>query len=287
VAERSRQKGLRNELRRIGFYITDWDRRGDGFTVEEFDELVERGLITVQGGGEEGSKLDDDRMNWLAKLLEEATRRTGARPREHDPVGAEVLFEDWTTIQRIALGRSGARLALCAWPGELKGQAEALYGEGQGRVDRLLEFLDDHGEWQATPRPHLAFPFAKVHEVLYLTPSIDVRSYLECWTKPDAFARIGALPPSQVRSELWPWLLEQGLTDEGPGNDGRFDAYVERVATRPQALLRPGVELRREWDWKEGEEVAREALIGELRESLRELLDALNEPVLPRRSEQL
>jgi hypothetical protein len=172
-------------------------------------------------------------------------------------------------------------LALCAWPGELKPQAEALYSGD--RVTRLLDFLGDHREWEGIPRPHLAFAYAKTAECLYLTPSIDLAAYLERWTEPDARSEFGGHKPETVRFQLWPWLLEQGFTDEGPEGDGSLDAYEERVARRPEALLRPGVELRRHWDWAEAQEVGREGLIGELRESLRELLEALTEPPLPRR----
>jgi hypothetical protein len=144
----------------------------------------------------------------------------------------------------------------------------------------VLAFLDVHREWQATPKPHLAFPFAKFPEVLYLTPTLDARSYMERLTESDAFDQIGSHAPDTVRSQLWPWLLEQGFSDEGPVRDGSLDAYLERVAPRPSALLRPGVELRREWGWAEAKEIEREILISELRESLRELLNALEEPRL-------
>lgn len=46
-AERSKQKGLRDKLRSRGFYIRDWATDQRGFTVSDFNELVERGLITI------------------------------------------------------------------------------------------------------------------------------------------------------------------------------------------------------------------------------------------------
>lgn len=46
-AERSKQKGLRDRLRSRGFYIRDWAADQRGFTVSDFSELVERGLISV------------------------------------------------------------------------------------------------------------------------------------------------------------------------------------------------------------------------------------------------
>jgi len=48
VADRSRQKALRHQLRqRLDFYISDFTDRTDGFTAADFDELVARGTIEI------------------------------------------------------------------------------------------------------------------------------------------------------------------------------------------------------------------------------------------------
>jgi hypothetical protein len=47
VAERARQKRLRDEIRGIGFYISDWERDATGFTVSDFDELVDQGRVRI------------------------------------------------------------------------------------------------------------------------------------------------------------------------------------------------------------------------------------------------
>jgi hypothetical protein len=44
------QKALRDRLRALGFYITDWAGGPQGFTASEFDDLVERGLVTIWPG---------------------------------------------------------------------------------------------------------------------------------------------------------------------------------------------------------------------------------------------
>jgi hypothetical protein len=281
-SERKEEKDLRDELRSIPFYSSDFRSGGPPFTAEEFDDRIDSGEITIDGGAtSRAGFVDQAEVDWLVELLREVAGEAGVRQRRIDPVGAELLSDGWTTIQRVALGRRGDRLALCAWPGELTPQAEALYS--RDRVARLLDFLGDHREWKGIPRPHLAFAYAKTAERLYLTPSMDLATYLGRWTEPDARSEFGGHKPDTVRSRLWPWLLEQGFTDEGPEGDGSLDAYVERVDRRPEALLRPGLELSRHWDWTEAREARHEGLLGELRESLRELLEALDEPVLPRR----
>jgi hypothetical protein len=47
AADRARQKGLRQDIRDLGFYISDFSRPASGFTPEDFDELVRTKQITV------------------------------------------------------------------------------------------------------------------------------------------------------------------------------------------------------------------------------------------------
>ncbi len=47
TADRADQKRLRDELRAIGFYISDWS--GPGFAPSDFDELVRSGQIKITG----------------------------------------------------------------------------------------------------------------------------------------------------------------------------------------------------------------------------------------------
>lgn len=46
-SDRDRQKSLRNQLRRMGFYISDYATDQAGFTASDVDRLVARGTITV------------------------------------------------------------------------------------------------------------------------------------------------------------------------------------------------------------------------------------------------
>ena len=45
AAERSRQKRLRDQIRAIGFYISDWPPVSGGFTASDFDERVRQGAV--------------------------------------------------------------------------------------------------------------------------------------------------------------------------------------------------------------------------------------------------
>ncbi|MBK8211488.1 MAG: hypothetical protein IPK78_17600 [Rhodospirillales bacterium] len=46
-ADRDLQKKLRGTLRDMGFYISDFTSSSRGFTGDDFDELVQRGSITI------------------------------------------------------------------------------------------------------------------------------------------------------------------------------------------------------------------------------------------------
>ena len=49
-ATRSEQKVIRASIRRLGFYISDFTSSTEGFTASDFDDLVERGEITIAEG---------------------------------------------------------------------------------------------------------------------------------------------------------------------------------------------------------------------------------------------
>lgn len=44
------QKPFRDELRSMGFYITDFDNTNKGFTAEDLDELAKAGIIRIVDG---------------------------------------------------------------------------------------------------------------------------------------------------------------------------------------------------------------------------------------------
>ena len=48
-ATADRQKGIRNKIRKIGFYYSDFDSSKEGYTVADLDSLIRSGRITVLG----------------------------------------------------------------------------------------------------------------------------------------------------------------------------------------------------------------------------------------------
>lgn len=47
LADEDEQKGIRSRLRRMGFYITDFDDSYQGFDASDFDSLVRFGYIKI------------------------------------------------------------------------------------------------------------------------------------------------------------------------------------------------------------------------------------------------
>ena len=46
-SERNKQKTIRDKIRRIGFYITDFDQTYSGFTKRDFNVLIKKNIIKI------------------------------------------------------------------------------------------------------------------------------------------------------------------------------------------------------------------------------------------------
>jgi hypothetical protein len=147
------------------------------------------------------------------------------------------------------------------WPGELKGEALALYGSAE-RTQALLALRG----FALVPRPHLGFYGASPPQRLYTTTSLTPAGYLAAWR--DDLDRVHAYRREQLRGELWAWLTGRGhASDEDAAALPRF----ERLAGRRSIHLRPAIRVERRVDPDPraiGAAIAR-------------VLDALGEPPLP------
>ncbi len=46
-AKTNEQKSIRNEIRHIGFYYSDFSSKKDGYTLADFENLIISGQITI------------------------------------------------------------------------------------------------------------------------------------------------------------------------------------------------------------------------------------------------
>ena len=133
---------------------------------------------------------------------------TGIRP---EPAGLHVLLNShgMVSTQRLALSGFSGGLVAGLWPGELKAQAEYLYGGRRGC--RMIRAARACG-WIAEGAPQLAFRNSAPSQRLYMQPSIDAHAYASRWENGD-LAQVGAHSRADVEQRLWPWLRDRGYAD--------------------------------------------------------------------------
>lgn len=203
---------------------------------------------------------------------------TGVVPDKH---GAYAVLpdRDKRATQRVGLGNVGGGIAVLTWPGELRRQAQLLY-DGHS-ASRLLAAAAAY-DWEVELRPHLAYWRSRPGERLYMHPAPDLSSvdYVARWGGEDA-DRIRAYTRTEAREELWPWLLERGYATSPDADE--LDPFLERVRKANRDIhLRPGLALIRRWTREDVDALRlRGTLVGELRDALGRILEAMGDPPLP------
>ena len=181
------------------------------------------------------------------------------------------------STERLSLQWRPEGLVLGTWPAELKKQAEATYCTNKGQ--HILEFAARTPMgWRIWPNVHLAYRFASILQRIYLTCELDLNEYVRGWLGDD-FKYVGGHHYGQVRSVLWPWLLEREYAD--PADESQLDGFLDRLGKR-EAHLRPSVGLQRTWGRQEATSLAQRGLLAaEVRSAVTEVLNVLDEPLPP------
>jgi hypothetical protein len=196
---------------------------------------------------------------------------------ELEPSGHALLDQVGVrSTQRLALGDVGGGIAVLTWPGELQPQAKYLYS-GERAKCLLLAAVED--QWEIDARPQLAFWLSKPAERVYLNPTVTAEEYVARWSGQDR-DRIGQYEASTLLTELWPWLLKRGFASSE--DESMLAPYLGKLrARRRPAHLRPGLRLLRRWTRDDVATLGtRDALAGQIRESVNRLLDAVDDPPL-------
>jgi hypothetical protein len=237
------------------------------YAHQDFAELLPFGSLRRVGE-------DPTRRKWrLRSLLREAT---GIQPERVGLVHVRLDTALGTSsLQRAALEIDDHRLMLHLWPGELKPQAQALYGAG--RAERLAELDERAGPWRVEPQPLLGFRNAPQRTRVYLTCALDAATYARRWQGED-FARVGAHHRDTVPGDLWPWLLQRGYAS--PADAERLERFMHSLGRR--ALhLRPSIHISRTWSFEEAESLDDAGLlVGEIHEAVNRVLRVLEEPLV-------
>lgn len=180
------------------------------------------------------------------------------------------------STQRLALSGCEGGLVAGLWPGELKAQAQYLYGGRRGR--RMIAVARALG-WMAEGAPQLAFRSSAPSQRLYLRPSIDAREYAGRWEDGD-LSEVGGHSRADLERRLWPWFRDRGYADAE--DDPTLHTWMDVRLGNRRALLRPGLRLRRRWDHEAVDAAGgRSGLIERIRADVNAILVAADEPSLP------
>jgi len=214
------------------------------------------------------------RQRRLRSLLSQAT---GVAPERGSLVHVRLdMALGVVSFQRAALRLEGDELVLHVWPGELKHQAEYLYGED--RAVRLSRLAGPGRPWRVEPQPLLGYRNAPVRSRVYLTCTLDAATYARRWQGPD-WERVGAHHHNYVMSDLWPWLLARGYAS--PRDLEAVQAFTDSLGRR-FAHLRPSMHVTRSWALELAEELDEDGRLAvEVREAVSQVLGVLEEPALP------
>jgi hypothetical protein len=240
-----------------------------GYAHHDFAHLLPFGSLRRVGA-------DPVRRKWrLRSLLREAS---GLQP---ERIGLAHVRLDTAlgtaSLQRAALDLEGQELILHCWPGELKRQAEHLYG--MGHAERLAALPESAGSaWRVEPQPQLGFRNAPARTRVYLTCRLDAVTYARRWRGED-WAWVGAHAPDGILAELWPWLLRRRYASAR--DKARVESFLHTLGRR-HAHLRPSMHVARAWSFEEATRLDDEGLLAvEIREAINCVLAILDEPELP------
>ncbi|HSZ69202.1 MAG TPA: hypothetical protein VK756_02460 [Solirubrobacteraceae bacterium] len=219
---------------------------------------------------------DPVRRKWrLRSLLREAT---GLQP---ERIGLAHVRLDTAlgtaSLQRAALDLDSHELVLHMWPGELKRQAEYLYGDAYAA--RLAELpLETDAAWRVQPQPQLGFRNAPARTRVYLSCRLDAVTYAARWQGED-WAQVGAHQPDTILPELWPWLLKRRYASKR--DLPRVEAFL-RTLGRRHAHLRPSMHIARVWPFAQATALDDDGLLAtQIRDAINHILTILQEPRLP------
>lgn len=239
------------------------------YAHHEFAHLLPFGSLRRVG-------VDPVRRKWrLRSLLQEAT---GLQPERLGLAHVRLDTAIGTaSLQRAALDLDSRELVLHMWPGELKRQAEHLYGDEHAA--RLSELPERSGSaWRVEPQPQLGFRNAPARTRVYLTCRLDAATYSQRWQGED-WKQVGAHQPETILEELWPWLLKRRYASKR--DLARVESFL-RTLGRRHAHLRPSMHVARWWSFEEATALDDDGLLAvEIRAAINHVLAVLGEPQLP------
>jgi len=178
------------------------------------------------------------------------------------------------STQRLRVSDLDGGVTVATWPAELAPQARYLYGRGLG--SSLVAAALERG-WTVELSPHLAYHTAPPGRRLYMRPSLPPLDYAAIWEDPEGLRRVGSHARADVERELWPWLKQAGLADDG--DDSVLLRFLDECLGRRPAHMRPGLRFRRVWAFAEAAALG-SALARAIRSEFDAVFAVAHEPAL-------
>ena len=207
------------------------------------------------------------------ELLADVARVQLEVPRNWVDIERKKGRRGFRSTQRLWISDVAEGVAVATWPAELAGQARYLYG---GRLSSALVAAAIERGWTVEPSPHIAYWRSPPGSRLYMRPPMAPLDYVPLWEDEDALRRL-RYAREDVEHELWPWLKQKGLADDG--DDAELRRYLERFLRNQQADMRPGLRFRRVWTSAEAAELG-SGLAETIRNEFDAVFAAAHEPTL-------
>lgn len=217
------------------------------------------------------------RLRRLKAILEKATGFPAEVRDVWGHAGVKFPTNQVTAFDRASLYIKDDTLVLSIWPAELAPQYKHVYSNSK-RAEALIGLTKDPA-WQVAANLHLAYWRAAGPQRWYPQRHLDGSSYVRQWVKDFQDGRAGRRPREKLNDPKFrAWLIERNYASEGEMKD--LDEWAEKLPM-DKFDVRPSIQVTRSWHLANA--IARDRedqLVREVRESINQVLAALDEPEL-------
>lgn len=216
------------------------------------------------------------RVRRLKTILEKAT---GFSAEVRDVSGhAGVKFPSKVVaFDRMSLFIEGDNLVLSVWPAELAPQYKHVYSDSK-RAEALIALTEDPA-WRVAANLYLAYWRASGPQRWYPERHLDGPSYIRQWVQDFHDHRAGRRPREDVNDPAFrSWLVERNYASESEMTD--LDEWAEKLPM-DKFDIRPSIQVTHSWHLADA--IVRDRtdqLVAEVRESINQVLSALDQPQL-------
>lgn len=177
----------------------------------------------------------------------------------------------------MSLFIEGDNLVLSVWPVELAPQYKHVYSDSK-RAEALIALTEDPA-WRVAANLYLAYWRASGPQRWYPERHLDGPSYIRQWVQDFHDHRAGRRPREDVNDPAFrSWLVERNYASESEMTE--LDEWAEKLPM-DKFDIRPSIQVTHSWHLPDA--IVRDRtdqLVAEVRESINQVLSALDQPQL-------